>query len=312
MSREFESLIESLRAGEVNRWELYALSGLSPGEAERVWEVACTMPASARLVMISSLVEIAEESFEVDFGAIFRVALTDDEPDVRALAVEGLWEDEDVRLVPVLVALLQDSAAHVRAAAATSLGRFVLLGELERIRERPYRQVIQALLTVCRADGETIEVHRRALESLAYTGEEEVIGLIEEAYYHPDERMRVSALFAMGRSADERWETMVVRELDNPAPEMRYEAARACGELALDSAVDVLIELAEDVDAEVQQAAIWALGQIGGDDARSLLQEYIHSANEAVREAAIDALRELEFLYGDLGALLLFDFGEEE
>lgn len=310
-----EALLEILPARTVSRADLYGFSDLSRTEAERAWTVWTGLPVAVRRRVARLLVEIAEDDFEVDFGEIFRLALGDEDAQVRQSAVEGLWEDEDVRLVPLLAARLrEDPAGEVRAAAAAALGRFLLAGELGRIRLRPHQQAFDALLAACTAEGESVEVRRRALESLAYSGEEAVAALIGSAYDHPDEQMRVSAVFAMGRSADSRWAAQVMQELHSPNPEMRYEAARACGELELEEAVPALVELVEDVDAEVQEAALWALGQIGGDEARRVLGAYARSDNEALQRAARGALRELEFLHGDLGAFLLLDFleGDEE
>ncbi|HID88782.1 MAG TPA: hypothetical protein EYH27_03640 [Anaerolineales bacterium] len=314
MRRSIREVLNLLRAGSVPRARLYDLSGLDQAEVKEVEAVWRDLPVRVRREVILTLVEVAESDFEADFGAVFRIALDDPDAMVREAAVEGLWEDEDVRLVPRFAAFLrEDPAPNVRAAAAASLGRFLLLGELGKIRPLPHRQAYEALLEACRAVRETLEVRRRALEALAYSGEEEVADLISEAYQHPEEKMRISAVFAMGRSADERWAAHVLQELLNPNPEMRFEAARACGELGLEDAVATLIELVEDVDTEVQEAAIWALGQIGGDEARSTLKRCLRSENEALREAARDALRELEFLHGDLGVLLLpFDFFDEE
>lgn len=315
MRRTLEELLEILQAGRLSRGDLYGLSNLSRTQAEVAWKVCAGLSPAVRREMVQTLVEIAESDFEVNFGEVFRLALGDEDGEVRRAAVEGLWEDEDVRLVPVLAdRLLKDAVPEVRAAAATSLGRFLLLGELEKIQERPHRVAFQALLTACTKAEETIEVRRRALESLAYSGEEAVADLIRSAYEDSDERMRVSAVFAMGRSADDRWADQVMGELHSANPEMRYEAARACGELALEKAVPALIELVGDVDPEVQEAAVWSLGQIGGDEARQVLVDCSRSANEALREAAREALRELEFLHGDLGTFLLFDFleGDEE
>jgi len=60
--------------------------------------------------------------------------------------------------------------------------------------------------------------------------------IIEAAYYHEDQRMRTSAVFAMGRSADPYWSDLVINELQSSRPEMRYEAAMASGELELAAA----------------------------------------------------------------------------
>jgi len=131
-----------------------------------------------------------------------------------------------------------------------------------------------------------------------------VADLIREAYVATEEKVRVSAVFAMGRSADPCWAKHVLRELSSPSPAMRYEAAIACGELQLDAAVLDLEELADDSDPEVQEAALWALGQIGGDKAREILEFYRDAEDEATRAAAESALDELTFLCGDLSDFL--------
>ncbi|MBL7063457.1 MAG: HEAT repeat domain-containing protein [Anaerolineae bacterium] len=290
---------------------LYHLSSLETQGQARVREVWPRLPVELRRRLIARLVELTEADFEVDFGAIFRLGLEDEDAEVRTAAVEGLWEDEDVRLVPLLAtALREDEAVTVRAAAATSLGRFVLMGELKKIRPEPHALVYEALLAACQAAGEHGEVQRRALESLAYVGGDTVIELIREAYAAPEEKVRISAVFAMGRSADPRWARQVRQELFSPNPELRYEAARACGELELDEAVPELAELADDVDLEVQEAALCALGQIGGDEAREILERYCLAENEATQAAAEAALDELEFMHGDLSEFFTRLIGE--
>ncbi|MBN1815021.1 MAG: HEAT repeat domain-containing protein [Anaerolineae bacterium] len=302
MKQPLRTLLEELnKSAQVPRLEsLYLLSDLDTGDAAQVRDVWPNLPVELRQHLVNLLTEIAEADFEVDFGAIFRIGLEDKDAGVRTTAIEGLWEDQDVRLVPPLIERLHDEAMSVRAAAATSLGRFVLAGELGKIRPGPFSRACEALLAVCQDAVEHFEVRRRALESLSYVDTEDVVTLIREAYEAPQEKVRVSAVFAMGRSADTRWAPQVKQELFSPNPELRYEAARACGELQLSSTVAELAELTEDVDAEVQEAALWALGQIGGDKAREILQRCCESECEATRAAAEAALDELEFLHGDL------------
>jgi HEAT repeat protein len=284
---------------------LYHLSNLEPKDIARVRQVWICLPVVLRREMIARLVELAEADFEVNFGLVFRMGLEDEDAQVRAAAVEGLWEDEDVFLVPPLaIRLREDADVAVRAAAATSLGRFILLGELGKIRPDPYAQAYETLLAACQNVDEHIEVRRRALESLAYTSTEAVANLIRQAYTAPEEKVRISAVFAMGRSADACWAEQVRQELFQPNPELRYEAARACGELQLREAVPELEELTEDADPEVQEAALWALGQIGGAEARQILERHCLSDDEAARAAAEAALDELDFLHGDLSEFL--------
>jgi HEAT repeat protein len=307
---EFEELLQKLGDHQtpLSISSLYGLSHLTRVEAQLFQEVWSLVDAGRRQWILQSLVDIAEASFEVDFNPIFRLCLNDEDAVVRSRAIEGLWEDEDLTLAGLLVRLLRDDPSEsVRAAAATSLGRFVLLGELEKIEAALAMMVEDALLGAIYDPHETLEVRRRAMESIAYSGQAQVQDIIEMAYYDDEEKMRISAIFAMGRSADPLWHEMVIAELDNPNPEMRYEAARACGELEASAALSALIYLIEaDPDPEVQEMAIWALGRIGGKEARRVLEACCESEDEALRQAAEEALDELNFLGGHLD-LLLFE-----
>lgn len=281
--------------------DLRGLSGLSEPGVQRLARLWPDLSAEVRRNLIQKLCDMAEADFVLDFSAVFRFALDDDIPPVRAGSIEGLWEVEDIRLIKQFAQMLaHDPALVVRVAAAQALARFVLLGELRRIPPRSFEIARTALLRAHHDSDEDLEVQRRALESLAYTGLDGVPELIGAAYEHEDERMRISAVFSMGRSADKRWTPIVQPELHNPQPEMRYEATRACGELEATEAVPTLVELTEDVDQEVQEMALWSLGQIGGRVARRTLNDYLNDDNEALRAAARVALQELEFLHSDL------------
>ncbi len=115
------------------------------------------------------------------------------------------------------------------------------------------------------------------------------------AIIQSDESMRVSAVFAMGRSADVRWRGLVRAELKNPSPEMRAEAATASGELGAKSAIDDIIGMLDDRDERVRLAAIMSLGRIGGPVAQDALEAMLLSENPLESDAADAALEELQF-----------------
>jgi len=147
-----------------------------------------------------------------------------------------------------------------------------------------------------------------AIEAVSYSGDPRITLIIEAAYFNDNEKMQVSAIFAMGRNADTRWLNTVTTELDNPGTEIRFEAVRACGELEAKDAVEKLIMIIEqDPDLEVQQAAIWALGRIGGKIAREALEICVEAKHEVLALAAEDALDELN-LFDD--SMMLYDFTE--
>lgn len=317
MSSESENLGELLRQlGDIKQSIPYSklnpLSDLSRqrlGEFRAAWEA---LDAEDRRRIIHALFDFAEATFEVNFDAIFRIALEDPDHEVRATAVDGLWENEDLNLIgPFLVMMRQDPSPRVRAAAASGLGRYVLAGELEKLAEPVEARIMTELLTVGLLAGESIEVRRRAVESAAYACTPEVQDMLEMAYYDEDEKMRLSAVIGMGRSCDQKWKSIILEELQSHSPAMRYEAAWASGELVLQQAVPLLARLVQDPDRQVSNAAIWALGQIGGPQAKKILTDAYDDADEDTEAALDEALAELALAEGELD-LAMYDFSGEE
>jgi HEAT repeat protein len=287
---------------------LYRLSDLNRTQLNALRTVWPRMSDTRRAQLLQALNEISETSFEVDFQPVAReFGLNDPAPAVRRAAIEALWDAEDPALIKGFLQNLHDVDAGVRAAAASALGRFVYLAEIEELPPEDAQRVTTALFAVLDDDAEIVEVRRRALEALGFSSDARMIPLIEAAYADPDERLRASAIFAMGRSADERWTRTVVSELSNENPAMRYEAARAAGELGARPAVARLIELTRDSDREVLEVAIWALGEIGGATARHRLEKLAQSDDEEIAEAAEEALETLVLL--QTGPALMLELG---
>jgi HEAT repeat protein len=321
MSKSFEDLLKKIATSpEVHTANLYNLSTMGREDLETFQRIWPTISDQRRRDVMQELVEIAEDNFEVDFNPIFLLGLGDDDARVRASAISGLWENENPVLIEPLVHLLRtDEEVIVRAAAATALGQFINLRELEELSHFQVNLAEEALLETIRQAREDVEVRRRAVEAIAFSSESDVDQIIEAAYYDSDDKMRVSAVFAMGRSADIRWRLQVVEELDSSEAEIRFEAVRACGELfeatGAQGKLDVselvakliyLIE--EDPDRQVQEMSIWALGHIGGNTAREALETYLESDDEVLAMAADDALYELNI---NSGSFDLFDFDDD-
>jgi len=288
---------------------LYALSNLDGADLARVQSAWPTLLDERRRAIMGHLVDIAETNFEAYFVPVFRLALSDSDAEVREAAIGGLWEDEDPALIPVLLNILQnDPSEKVRAAGASALGQFVYLDEIEEIPHAKVEPALKALRAIVSAPGEPLEVRRRAVEALGFSSADDIPGMIRQAYASPHELMRISAVFAMGNSADEQWIDTLISELESQSPAMRYEAARAAGELEARTAVGTLARLLDDPDREVQEMVIWALGQIGGKRARSLLADVAAGDDADLAEVAAEALEELEWMHGERDLpLFVFD-----
>jgi HEAT repeat protein len=287
--------------------DLDVLSDLAAADLGRFQTTWLALSRDRRRTVLSNLVEIAEDHVDAYFDPILLWLVGDEDPVVRARAIEGLWEDEDARLIaPLIRRLTDDNAPEVRAVAATALGRFVLMGELDELDPTIAARVERVLLDAFSGAETDVLVRRRALESLAYSSQEHVQELILEAYEDDDDSLRLSAVFAMGRSADLRWKDTVVEELGSTETAMCFEAARACGELELAEAVPYLVGLVREDDVDVRDAAVWALGRIGGPQARRALQACLASDDEDLVEAAEDALAEIDFMAGEEGPPAFF------
>src|SRR5258706_15878931 len=171
------------------------------------------IPVDRRLTLIQRLNEAAETNFDMDFSAVTRVAMTDLDNEVREAAIEATWMDESPDMATRLIAMASgDIADNVRAAAASALGHFILQGELGKFDSAVARRAQNIAIKLYRDEAEDMNVRRRALEAIANSSREGVDDMIEEAYEDSDEKMRASAVFAMGRTCDQKWDNIILTE----------------------------------------------------------------------------------------------------
>jgi len=276
------------------------LEGADLAALQQAWPKVNT---TRKLALLEDLEDLSETDMVVLFDSVARLALTDSEPGVRVSAIHLLWESEDKKLIPVFIRLMQqDENVEVRAAAASGLGQFVYMGELEEIPAETLHKVEDSLIQVAKGQDDDL-VRRRAVEALGFSGREEVYDLIQKAYDTLDPHWMASALFAMGRSYDKSWEQPVRRSIRHPKADVQREAVRAAGELELESTRGMLLDLlAEEAqDADTRFAAIWSLSQIGGEGVREALEEILEATEDD---------EEVEFVENALDNLSLTETGQ--
>ena len=249
--------------------------------------------------LMRRLAEICQTNFAVDFEPIALLGIQDEDDQVRLAALDILWDSENPDLIEPLLQLVQsDPEVMVQASAALLLGQFVLLGELGDLPDPLYNQLTDDLLELYQDGGKALLVRCRTLEALANAGRKEIPALIGDAYKSGEDILKISAVSAMGRTADPLWEPIIAAELSNVEPSMRYQAARAAGRLELSAVTGQLIELLEDPDPEVIAASIWALGEVGGEGARGALEPLLD--DEEMGDLVQDALDTIDLMDGML------------
>ncbi len=292
---------------------LHYFSDIQPEHLNALLEVWPRLSEARKHGLLEDLQDLAEADMLLSFDDLARALLNDDDPQVCAYAVRLLWECNDPRLAPVYIRFLQRDDPILSPAAATALGLFVYLGELEEIPPALLREVEDALLAAARGSAHPL-VQRRAIEALGFSSRPEVAPLIEAAYARQEPDWLVSALFAMGRSYNMRWQEAVMRMFTHEHPAVRAEAVWAAGEPALKDASPILLNaLSEEKNPNVRDATIWALSKIGGEGVRELLEELYARAEDEEEMAFIDdALDNLAFTESvELFDMFTFDIESE-
>lgn len=291
---------------------LHRLSDLTPEEAKEIEKLWPKISARRRTALLEDLEQIGDADDILFFDAVCRIALKDDQPAVRRTAIQILRNYETPDLIPTFLNMLEnDSSVEVRAAAAAAMGGFVYMGEIEEISSRSLRKIENILLKVTTGKDDKL-VRRRALEALGFSSRDEVPPLVEKAYTMKDADWLITALFAMGRSADARWKAQVLKCIDDSRPIVRAEAVVAAGELELTEATRSLLKLLRDDNDNVRAAAIWSLSQIGGENVAEALEAMLDKTeDDDEAELLEDALDNLSFTE-DMRNFALLDVPEEE
>ena len=288
---------------------LRSFSDLSRKNLRELQLIWLDLKRERRIALLEDLETLAESDTLINFEDLNKMTLTDVDPAVRVISIRSLWDSEDAKLIPVFSEMmLDDPAEDVRAAAASALGKYVYLGEVDSIPDNIHIPNVMNLIDVFTSEDLPM-VRRRALESLGFSSHPKVPPLIQKAADSEDVLWLTSALYAMGRSADEQWAEMILKHLDSPDNEVLFEAIRAAGELQLDEAREPLLEKleGENNDPDLRYAIIWSLSQIGGEGIKQLFENLIEKvSDEEEIEWLEKGLDNLE-LGGDLEEMEMLD-----
>ena len=262
-------------------------------KVKKVWSKVTQQRKVSLLQELENLMRIDTLISCDDFGVF---ALDDEDPVIKSQAINLLWECVDQNLATRFMSLLlEDKDPALSASAASGLGKFVLLGELDEI-PQDLSKKIQNTLVEKYVSTSNQQLKQSILESLGYISSPQINDFITEAIKRPEKEWVLSALFAISRSANENWSKIILKKLDDLDPDVQLEAIKAAGELEIADAKETIIELLESSspEEEIHLQAIWSLSMIGGNDIQVLFQKMIDSSDSekeaAMLEMAMDNL----------------------
>ena len=292
---------------------LYRLSGLEGNELEQLSQTWSEISLARRRALIEDLEDLSDSNTLVVFTSVFTIALDDIDPQIRITALRALWDSEETSLIPnYLKILANDADIEVRAQAASGLGIYIYLGEIEEIPAESLERIVHILLQLVDDPQIDKRIRQKALASLGFSSAPRVPALIEESYELGDEEWLQYTLLAMERSLDKQWFPHVISCLNHDNDLIRLAAISAAGELEISDSIPHLIDMLQDQNDEIRIAAAWALSQIGAEEAQESLELLIDQTDDPDELNHLENAMENLLFNQDMIDFNLFDFDEND
>jgi len=275
---------------------MMSLSDIPPANLEILKRSWAQISPARKAILMENIEIIHETEITSNFEDIAELALEDGNSAVRISGLRLFWDYENAHLIRKFIDLMQnDPDIGVRTQAASTLGKYMYLSEIEMIDTRYQQLIDDSLIKVLRSDENEL-VRQKALEAFGYSSNPAVKEFIHNAYNSGDYNWISSSLEAMGRSADENYASLVLPMLAHPDLRIQREAVFAAGELELSTARKLLLrmalELEQDEDLWVQ--VVSALSKIGGEGVFEVFEKLLEDASTDEEEdflnEAIEAL----------------------
>ncbi len=226
-----------------------------------------------------------------EYTKFITLQLRHQNPEIRLLAIECLWDYPWDEGAEVLISLAQDDPEEsVRNKAIIGLGRYIYEGDVEMDEDDKFflgdyyydpimtveqcQKIRDFLIALYTNPEKSLDERRFALESLAFLSQDDVKQFIRDAYASDEKGMKISAIFAMGRQQTNWWHDPILEALTSDDADIRNEAIKSAGECQIDDAHDFLMYIArttEDKDECVN--AVMALSSLGMDESFEFLDE---------------------------------------
>ncbi len=244
-----------------------------------------------------------------DAVEILKKLLNTPEKEIRYFVVTALGETEDVRAVPTLIECFKDNFWQIRQKAC----------EMVALMKHAAVPFLEGVL-----GNESEDIRYWAVRSLGKIGGTAAMRVLLEVKKHPNNRMRLFAIYALAEIGTDEVIDPLVESLGDPSWPVRNSAGNALNAMGKtsmkplikaighenddisfwaqkvlaqfgDKAVQTLIDsLADKSDANMRKSAIVALGKIGTTASLKPLLEIIESLQVEECEYVVDALADIK------------------
>ena len=271
------------------------LSGVDDSQARAIVTAWHDWQLQDVIGTISELRQVAETDRSLEFDALFRAATSFPHPQVRLESVRALSNGGSIAIAHSLIrALEQDKVSAIRAASAEALLAFSDSSQARNISKAILNRIKSALRNAIHVD-EPI-VRGKALKSLAALRDDDAPDMIDAMFDEAvgDGPLMSDVLSAMGETGARSWLPTIEDAFYSGDVQIRVAAVLAFGKIANDDDVESLSEPFDDHVLEVQIATIKTLEEIGTAQAREMLELAVSSSEPEVQQLAQIALETLK------------------
>jgi HEAT repeat protein/beta-lactamase regulating signal transducer with metallopeptidase domain len=286
--RAIPALKETLKnddSREVRRAALWALSEM---DTDEIMPVLLDLAADetddeARRQLAWMIGENADRG-DRRAGEVLIKLLKDGDAEVRATAVWALAEMEYVPALDAIVSMTEDSNDEVRERAVWAIA--------ELAEEAPSDQAVEALARAMSSSN--AQVRETAAWGLGELEDPRAVDVLIRAMGDSDPEVRKKVIWALGEIEDPRAVTVLSNALKDGNKEVRRRAANALHEIDTEASHRALGAAVGDADVQVRRLAVYALSELEDPASIGVLEQAAQDSDKGLRRAAIHALADME------------------
>jgi HEAT repeat protein len=258
-------------------------------------ETAAKPGDSTKLVEASSKPAVSGNQLQVEAMRIIQLSLADENPLVRANAIEVVATTKQMRLMPKVQRLLQDEVVPVRFTAALAVG------------DLRYKLAESSIKLLFKDKDENVRI--AAAYAMGKLGSPKYFEVLRKAIIRSDLTVRANTAFLMGKSGDENMLKFLYWALQHRDSDdkVRLNAVQAIATLGDEKIFPRLWAMRISAYADDRVFVIQALGAIGTDKAKNILITMLDDDVPEVRLAAAEQLGALGNSIGESEVVDVFE-----